>query len=128
MRDVPEAAGLLRIARATLLNELLPQLSGASRYEALMIANAMAIATRETDAREDAFAVDPADARQRGDGDAPAKADGNRTDDERLVQDLRAGRFDERMSEIGALLLADVRARLRISNPKYLRRAEPDNG
>lgn len=43
----PDAASLLEVARDTLLAELLPRLPADSRYAALMIANAMAIATRE---------------------------------------------------------------------------------
>lgn len=43
------AAALLLTARDELLREVLPALPGALRYEALMIANAMAIAKRELD-------------------------------------------------------------------------------
>ncbi len=39
---------LLEIARQTLLEQVLPVLPGELRYPALMIANAMAIAARES--------------------------------------------------------------------------------
>ncbi|KSH97449.1 DUF6285 domain-containing protein [Pseudomonas aeruginosa] len=44
----PDAHELLDIARWTLLEQLLPALPGELRYPALMIANAMAIAARES--------------------------------------------------------------------------------
>ncbi len=53
----PNAHQLLEIARATLLEQLLPALPGELRYPALMIANAMAIAARES--RLGAQAEDP---------------------------------------------------------------------
>ena len=40
-----------------------------------------------------------------------------------LAHDLRAGRFDARLEAVGDLLLAEVTARLRVSNPKYLKQA-----
>ena len=47
MNDTADARDLLDIARSTLLNQVLPHVPGELRYEALMIANAMAIAARE---------------------------------------------------------------------------------
>ncbi len=44
----PNAHELLDIARQTLLEQVLPALSSELRYPALMIANAMAIAARES--------------------------------------------------------------------------------
>ena len=48
MLERPDAAGLLEAARDVLLRELLPQLPESKRFEARMVANAMAIAGRET--------------------------------------------------------------------------------
>ena len=56
MRNEPEAAALLGLARQVLLKELAPLLPAAQRYELLMVAAAMAIAVRELE----------------GDGAAPA--------------------------------------------------------
>ena len=44
----PNGHELLEIARLTLLEQVLPALAGELRYPALMIANAMAIAARES--------------------------------------------------------------------------------
>ena len=52
-RDRPDGAALLRLARATLLEDLLPALSESRRYDALMVASAMAMAARELAAPED---------------------------------------------------------------------------
>ena len=48
MRNSPDAAGLLHIARETLLNELLELVPEERRYAMRMTANALAIAERET--------------------------------------------------------------------------------
>ena len=48
MREIPDGPGLLDIARETLLSEVVPRLSPEHRLPALMAANAMAIAARDT--------------------------------------------------------------------------------
>lgn len=126
MNNQPDATKLLAIARATLLDRLLPQLTEASRYDALMIANAMAIAIRE-------FAA----------GDKAARAELGRLQllfaetakspaseelhvmlaayNRRLAREIRSGRFDD--SERVALLahLAQTTAdELAVSNPRAL--------
>jgi len=52
MRDLPNAEALLLQARKTLLEQLLPALPEARRYEALMVASAMAMAAREIAAED----------------------------------------------------------------------------
>lgn len=52
MREQPDGAALLAIARDTLKNELLPLLPKESHYRALMILNAMGIAGRQLQAGE----------------------------------------------------------------------------
>ena len=47
MTDVADAAELLETARETLLSRVLPELARDRRYDALMIANVLAIAARE---------------------------------------------------------------------------------
>lgn len=49
MTSRPNGGELLAVARRTLLDELLPLLPTAKTYDALMIANAMAMAARELD-------------------------------------------------------------------------------
>lgn len=129
MRNKPHGAELLEIARATLLDELLDALPKEKRYTALMVANAMAIAQRESlTGNED---------RKRElqlfstlyDNESIAEHEAVSSDplfhlNARLAKDTRAGRFDDE-SRIGlrALLLDQVCARLRLSNPKYLKAA-----
>ena len=49
MNSRPNGSELLAVARRTLLDQLLPLLPAARTYDALMIANAMAMAARELD-------------------------------------------------------------------------------
>ena len=53
MRENPSGADLLDIARDVLRGEILPALPDDKRYQALMIANAMAIVMRQLEAGED---------------------------------------------------------------------------
>lgn len=115
----PDATELLAIARQTLLDELLPQLPGSLRYQALMVANAMAIAGRECREGE---ATDAAEAQLLA---ALPHAGGASLDETRqaLCKSIRQGRFDEPGSDqeqLLATLSAITRARLSISNPKGL--------
>lgn len=58
MRDKPQADDLLKIAEATFMQELLPQLPADKKYTALMIANAMRIAARQFGRGENAVAAE----------------------------------------------------------------------
>jgi hypothetical protein len=127
MNNNPDATELLAIARATLLDKLLPQLPEELRYDALMIANAMAIASREHVASDNATQAELARLRDlfaerkkslTGAALAAALAGYNR----RLATEIRAGRFDDK--ERAALLdhLAQTSAdELAISNPRALK-------
>jgi aminoglycoside phosphotransferase (APT) family kinase protein len=96
--EQPDGAALLAEARRLLSEELLSQLPEARRYEARMIANAMAIAGRGLAAR------------------TPA-ADESR----KLAAAIRDGQRDHDTA-LRDRLAADVLARLAISNPKALPR------
>jgi len=50
MREQPQGQNLLTIARSTLLEKVVPLLPQDQRYNALMVANAMAIALRQWEA------------------------------------------------------------------------------
>jgi len=52
MRDKPQADDLLKIAESTFIQEILPYIPADRKYTALMIANAMRIATRQFDKNE----------------------------------------------------------------------------
>jgi len=126
MNDIPDAIKLLAIARATLLDKLLPHIPAELRYDALMIANAMAIAVREHANGEAAAQAELV--RLRGLFDERAKPlASDALEDElagyrkRLATEIRNGRFDN--AERAALLahLAQTAAgELAISNPKAL--------
>lgn len=114
----PNADELLEIARATLLEQLLPALPGELRYPALMIANAMAIAARES--RLGTQAEDQEQARLAALVDeAPSTLPDMRR---QLARAIRQGRHDA--SQTRRTLIETLRqvtvARLAISNPKAL--------
>lgn len=94
MRVEPGGGELLRVARAQLLEALLPHLPPERHYEARMVANAMAIAARELQAPT-----------------PPA------LDARRLAGEIRAGRHDDDAAT-GETLRVLTRARLAVSNPR----------
>ncbi|MBF8740980.1 4-hydroxypentanoyl-CoA kinase subunit LvaB [Pseudomonas guariconensis] len=114
----PNAHQLLEIARATFLEQLLPALPGELRYPALMIANAMAIAARES--RLGAQAEDQEQARLVAlVDDAPSTLPDLRR---QLARAIRQGSHDApqtRRTLVETLRQITV-ARLAISNPKAL--------
>lgn len=126
MNDIPDAGKLLAIARATLLDKLLAHIPDDLRYDALMIANAMAIAIREHANGETALRAELARLRAlfgERDKSLPSDAlaaalDGYR---KRLASDIRSGRFDgaERATLL-AHLAQTTAGELAISNPKAL--------
>ena len=128
MINLPEGSELLLVARKTLLDELAPLLGENAKYTVAMIANAMAIATREAEAGE----VSALAALARLDRIYEIKArelhgEALRrelvTYDQRLADDIRAGVFDahnEKRRAVFEHLRESVIARLRISNPKSL--------
>jgi hypothetical protein len=96
---------LLETARDVLLDELLPELPAHKRHAALMVANAMAIAARAMNRRHDAVPS----------GELAAA-------DRRLCESIRHGGADGAAvaAKVHARLLADTRAKVEVSNPKYL--------
>ena len=117
MRSLPTAAELLKIAREGLLNELLPHLPKEHHYTALMAANALAISMREIQADDSQHKAEAALLHELYGSAAPDE--GMDALAGHLAHDLRAARLEA----VGALLLAEVTARLRVSNPKYLKQA-----
>ncbi|NQU69141.1 MAG: hypothetical protein HQ514_01250 [Rhodospirillales bacterium] len=126
MRDRPNSAELLEIARTRLMEELLPALPAENKYSALMIAAAMAIAMRElengdTAETEEQFMLGEllgADVS----GDA-SLLDLNR----RFAAGLRAGEFESSKSDqdmVHRLLRHVTLSKLGESNPKYLAKAD----
>ena len=121
MRDRPSAADLLAIAREVLRAKLLGEVPAALRFDALMIANAMANAEREAAAGEAPLLAERARlARHYGErqGTEPLQEALLRLN-RRLAADIRAGRLDGN-AEIERHLLATAVDAVRESNPKYL--------
>ena len=126
MRDEPDALGLLAIAREALLAELMPLLPAERRYEALMVAGALAAAAREIEAgdaplREELRELAEFLGERPGEGGPPGEE--LLRLNARLAALIRAGAFDrpgpERAALIRHLRAATVR-KLRETNPKYL--------
>jgi hypothetical protein len=109
---------LLAVARAALRERVMPRLDGEGRYEAAMIANAMAIAIREVELGT-SIRAEERELLAAFYGGGPAELDELRR---RLCRDLRAGSIASgRAAELDGLLERLVRARLAISNPEYRR-------
>ena len=90
MRHEPTAANLLDTAREVMRDSIIPGLTGAARYDALMVANAMAIAARQIAAGHRPME----EARQRL-ATLYGAPDATLPDlEDRFAADLRAGVFD----------------------------------
>ncbi len=132
MRNSPDAAGLLHAARETLLNELLELLPEERRYAMRMAANALAIAGREAEAGETDLVKELRLLSELYGEDVVQAAGANLRDrivkmNKRFARDIRDGIFDGACAQgVQALLMDQVRARLRISNPSYLQAAGLD--
>ena len=114
-REAPEGPSLLATARDALLQEILPKLSGTDAFTARMIANAMAIAARET-AQNGAWVEETRATMQRLTGATEAP-------DSAFATAIRTGAFDpgsRRHSEVAALLRGAARLRCAISAPRVL--------
>ncbi len=131
MTDISDAADLLEIARATLLDDLVPALPNERRYAGLMIANAMAIAARERRLGASAERDEAGRLRRLVDGlgQSPRAASGVDARGElpalrtTVCDAIRAGAFDDprREAALAAQLLQIAAAHVAISNPKILR-------
>ena len=117
MRDLPTGPSLSALARAVLLEELLPLLPRDRQFEARLVAAAMAIAEREAAAGEAPSEwVVRSMQRLYGAGDCDLRM-------RRVAEDLRHGAFerdemDERAARI--LLWRLTIAKLRVANPRFL--------
>jgi hypothetical protein len=130
MRVEPNGAELLKIARETLLVELLPQLPESARYAARMAANAMAIAARALEAGAGAAAEELRRLEALLPGWKPQSADTGeavREGNERLGAAIRAGRFDSggARQALDEHLRATTLERLAVSNPRIISAAKP---
>jgi hypothetical protein len=117
---VASLAKLISVARAALTEDIVPNVPAERRYTALMLGNALGIATRELEAgnrpREEALerlqALYP---------DAPREPDLEALE-RRLAADIRGGTHDSGATHeaVAAYLEARTRDQVAISNPRYL--------
>lgn len=132
MRNRPDAAGLLRVARETLLNELLDALPEERHYAMRMAANALAMAAREAETGEADLVKELRLLAELYGEDVVHSAGATLHEriakmNKKFARDIRDGIFDGACAQgVQALLMDQVRARLRISNPKYLESAGKD--
>ncbi len=130
MRSEPPSLQLLLAARAWLLDELLPQLAPGERYDALLIASAMAIVARELETASTILEHDRKRDIERLRRFFPEVPERRRQGAEylrelsaRLSRDIRAGKFDQPGPEREALrryMFEDTVDSLKSCNPKYL--------
>jgi Domain of unknown function (DUF6285) len=130
MKDISDAADLIGTAREALLNEVLPSLAKEQRYVGLMIANALAIALRESRSSVDATSGEMDRIRHLVDGVAPGARPAGSAGAanqllvlrRRLCAAIRDGAFDDAGAPaLRAHLLRTASDWLAISNPKALR-------
>jgi hypothetical protein len=117
MKVEPAGAELLRVARDTLLEELLPKLPPESHYAARMAANAMAIAARELQGA----GGDEAGELARIVAMLPECAGHELRDAHRMLASaVRAGRFEDPRAQksLDEHLRITTQARLAVSSPK----------
>lgn len=117
INDEPDARDLVAIALRSFRETILPLVPAEQRFTALMIANALGTAERELAAGRSA---EPALASAIGtllgeDGDLPTLAP-------HLCAHIADGGFDppDRQAALRAVLTDLTRARLAVSNPKFL--------
>lgn len=121
-RSTGEIEELLRIARETLIDRVLPELDQEGRYAVRMVVNAMRITERSLNAGEPRKALMTDLKALYSDCDAATVEDSEALR-RRFAADIRGGRFDggELGQRVRRILHDDVERRLRISNPRYLR-------
>ncbi|HJU22860.1 MAG TPA: phosphotransferase family protein [Casimicrobiaceae bacterium] len=125
--DISDAADLLATARESLLGDIVPSINASKqRYNALMTANAMAIAAREVSLGDETARREAERLRSLIAGlnspDEPKPAD--LRDIRRIVcAAIRAGRFDDALhaNALAAALIDNATDRVAISNPRALR-------
>jgi len=130
MLDRPDRLDLLKAAEAALRDDLLPALDGTAKYNALMVASAIATARREIEAGHapvravlDAFAeFYGQDNVHRAGADSAERALALIGD---LARELRDGEHDEALlGPVCEVLRTLVVERLKASNPRFLEARE----
>lgn len=121
MINNPDIHDLLTEARQVLMNSLTPDLTGARKYEALMIANAMGMAIRELGQSEQAR-VEEADRAVSAFLEARSEPIHNVECEASLAEAIRERRLDGRDKALREVLRTLTEARLGVNSPGYLKR------
>jgi hypothetical protein len=107
--DAPSASDLIAAVREFLEQDVLESSEGRVRFHTRVAINVLGMVEREMQL-----------------GPAQADAHGGRLgelgfdSDEALAEAIRAGRLDDRDTEVRAALLESVRDKLLVANPRYL--------
>ena len=110
-RDRPDARELVEAVAMWLAGELAPSLEGGPRFQAMVAAQALAIAARELDLADEHAAADRAAfAPLVGDAEDPHRA---------LADALRGGDHDDGLDELAPVLREHVRRKLALARPGY---------
>jgi len=117
----PDNHDLLMEARQVLLNSLIPELTGARKYEALMIANVMSMAIRELGQSEQAK-VKAADQAVSTFLEARSQPNPNVEGEISLAEAIRKRQLEGREPALRDVLRTLTEARLGINSPGYLKR------
>lgn len=126
MRERPFGPELLEVARQVLRERLLPRLPGECRYDALMVINAMGIASREADAGDESLLSELRRIADLYDEPPPAAMDGQAlrdvlmTANQRLARDIRRGALTDREPAVRRHLRQSLLDQLAVSNPKVV--------
>lgn len=119
MINEPDTRDLLTEARSVLVDALVPDLSGDQKYQALMIANALGMAIREIEQREQGE-PETADRLLSAFLAERQLSDQSSQGEEALAQALRERRLEGGDPQLRAVLKEMTEARLRINNPGYV--------
>lgn len=121
MINKPDIHDLLTEARQVLMNSLTPELAGARKYEALMIANVMGMTIRELGQAEQTK-VEEADLAASAFLTARSEPDDNGESEASLAEAIRERRLDGTDKALRDVLRTLTEARLGINSPGYLKR------
>ncbi|MCL7945477.1 DUF6285 domain-containing protein [Marinobacter sp. ATCH36] len=120
MINQPESRDLLTEARQVLLDSVAPELAGERKYQALMIANAMGMAIRELEQREQGE-PEETDQTVRAFLAERSLAVTSEEAEPALARVIRERGLDGADPALRAVLRRLTEARLRINNPGYLK-------
>ena len=109
VHDMPSAEQLVESVREWLERDVLTGTTGRLQFHTRVAINVLAMVERELRLGQGQSAEHAARLAQLG-----------CADDAELAARIRAGDYDHRLGEVRELVLADVRDKLAVANPKYL--------